>query len=253
MAARVELESLGISLRRLEQHQDATVLETSLRQLVLACNSLFELEGSGVMLADEKGELRYALAADPTSQLLEDAQLATGQGPCVDTYLSDELVATPDVLSDARWPDLRDRLCGQPVRAVLGVPIRLSAVAVGSLDVFRGFHHHWDDSERHALCRFADVAGAMIAAAVSAERFGDLADQLTFAIQHRAPIERGVGYLMAREGLDHTDAFNLLRSTARNSRRTMGDVATTLLRSGWLPGEQLRVGRPSRSGRAGRG
>jgi GAF domain-containing protein len=241
MAARIELESLGVSLRRLEQRQDATMLNASLRQLVSACNSLFELQGSGVMLADEDRDLRYAVAADATSQLLEDAQLATGQGPCVDAYLRDDLVASPDVQCDPRWPELRHRLCGRPVRAVLGVPIRLSGVAVGSLDVFKGHRHDWDDSERHALSRFADVAGVMITAAVSAERFGDLADQLTFAIQHRAPIERGVGYLMARDGMGQVEAFNLLRAAARNSRRTMGDVATTLLCSGMLPEEHRRA------------
>jgi GAF domain-containing protein len=237
MTARVDPEALGASLRRLEQQDETSVLEGSLRELVDACNGLFGLRGSGVMLADEHGELRYAVATDRTSQLLEDAQLGTGEGPCVDTFVRDELVASPDVLSDARWPTLGARLSGQPVRAVLGVPIRLATVTVGSLDVFRDQPHEWDGSERNALSRYAQIAGTMLGAAVSAERSGVLADQLTYAIRHRAPIERGVGYLMARNAIGQIDAFNLLRNSARSSRRTMGDVATALLRSGRLPGE----------------
>jgi AmiR/NasT family two-component response regulator len=51
------------------------------------------------------------------------------------------------------------------------------------------------------------------------------------------PIERGVGYLMARDGIDHAEAFNRLRRTARSSRRKIGDVAEQLLQTGLLPGE----------------
>ena len=77
----------------------------------------------------------------------------------------------------------------------------------------------------------------MLTAAVSAEQSGVLADQLTVAIRHRAPIERGVGYLMARDRIRQVEAFNRLRTAARRSRRTMGEVAAALLRSGHLPGE----------------
>jgi GAF domain-containing protein len=238
MSARVDPEALGASLRRLARHhQGATVLETSLRELVDACNGMFRLRGSGVMLADEHGELRYAVGSDRTSQLLEDAQLATGEGPCVDTFVRDEMVSCSDVGNDPRWPALGGRLAGQPLRAVLGVPIRLASITVGSLDVYREQRHEWDASERNALARYGAVAGQLLTAAVSAERSGVLADQLSYAVQHRAPIERGVGYLMARDGIGQVESFNRLRTAARSSRRAMGDVADALLRTGRLPAE----------------
>ena len=124
------------------------------------------------------------------------------------------------------------------MRAVIGVPIRLSGVTVGSLDVFHDRQHRWDESERHALTRYADVGGAMLAAAISAEQSGELAAQLTYALEHRAPIERGVGYLMARDGIDQVDAFDRLRTAARSNRRKIGEVAEDLLRTGRLPGER---------------
>jgi AmiR/NasT family two-component response regulator len=42
---------------------------------------------------------------------------------------------------------------------------------------------------------------------------------------------------MARDGLEHPEAFNRLRRAARNSRRRIGDVAEELLKSGNLPDE----------------
>lgn len=111
-------------------------------------------------------------------------------------------------------------------------------MTVGSLDVFRDGWHDWDESERHALVRYAEIGGTLLTAAVTAEQSGELAAQLTYAIEHRAPIERGVGYLMARDRIGQTEAFNRLRTAARNSRRKIGDVADELLRTGRTPSER---------------
>jgi AmiR/NasT family two-component response regulator len=78
----------------------------------------------------------------------------------------------------------------------------------------------------------------LLTAAVAAEQSSELAAQLTYAIQHRAPIERGVGYLMARDRIGQIDAFNRLRSAARDNRRKIGEVARELLSTGRLPGER---------------
>jgi len=80
----------------------------------------------------------------------------------------------------------------------------------------------------------------MLAAAVSAEQADELAAQLTYALDYRAPIERGVGYLMARDRVDRTDAFHRLRAAARSNRRKrrkIDQVARELLLSGRLPDE----------------
>jgi transcriptional regulator with GAF, ATPase, and Fis domain len=236
----VDPEALGASLRRLKRRREPAVLEQSLRQLVSACVGLFGYSGCGVMLADEHGELHCAVAHDKTSRLLGEAQMTTGQGPCVDTFVRQMLIASDDLRDDPRWPEVTARLRDQEVRAVIGVPLRLSGVAVGSLDVFHDRRHRWDRSERHALSRYAEIGGAMLAAAVSAEQSGELAAQLTHALQHRAPIERGVGYLMARDGIGQGEAFDRLRAAARRNRRKIGEVAADLLHTGRLPGERRR-------------
>ena len=238
VSAKIDSAALAASLRRLQEDRAPAVLEQSLQQLVTACVELFGVDGSGVMLADEGGDLRYAVATDPTSKELEDAQLATGEGPCVDTYVNDELALSPDIYSDDRWQRLTERLAHRRVRGVLGVPVKLSGVTVGSLDVFRDGRDDWDESEQQALSRYAEIGGALLTAAVAAEQSSELAAQLTYAIQHRAPIERGVGYLMARDRIGQTEAFNRLRSAARDNRRKIGDVARELLSTGRLPGER---------------
>ena len=237
MTTSIDATALAASLRRLEKQQANTVLEESLQRVVDACLQMFDITGSGLMLADEHSELRYAVYTDPTSRLLEDAQLQTGEGPCVDTFVHDALTSTPDLQADARWPRLTAQLAGSGIRAVLGVPVHLNGIPVASLDIYLDREHVWDAAEEHALSRFGDVAEAMLATAVTAEQAGALAAQLNYALDYRVPIERGVGFLMSRENLDHVAAFHRLRTAARSSRRKIGDVAQTLLETGRLPGE----------------
>lgn len=235
--ARVDPSALAASLRRLHQQHEGAVLEQSLRRVLDSCVELFGVSGSGLMLADEHSDLHYAVATDPASQRLETAELEAGEGPCVETFLRDEIVSCDDLMTDPRWPRLSERVADMGVGAVLGVPVRLGDVTVGSLDVYLTEPHAWDASEISALERFGRIADAMIAAAVGAEQAGELAAQLGYALEYRAPIERAIGYLMARDGIGQTAAFNMLRTAARSSRRKIGEVAAELLERGTLPTE----------------
>jgi hypothetical protein len=235
--ARIDAGALAASVRRLEAQAGGAVLADALQRVVDACVQVFPVDGSGIMLADEQGALRYAAASDGPGRLLEESQIAVAEGPCVDTYVEDARVSTADLVRDDRWPALGPLMEGRGVGAVLGVPVHLSGLCVGSLDVYRTATRDWDPSEAEALHRYGHVVEAMMSAAVGAEQAGELAAQLTYALDHRLPVERGIGYLMARDGLTQPQAFHKLRGAARASRRKIGDVAGHLLETGSLPGE----------------
>ena len=233
-AAAVDAKALALSLKRLRQPSDGA-LKSSLQRIAESCVELFGLSGSGLMLADEHGALRYVASTDPDSRLLEESQIATGQGPCVASFVRDEPVASPDVRTDDRWPVLAGRLLDGGVGAVLGVPVHLVGVAVGCLDVYCDVAHGWTAEQRDALSRYAEVADAVIGTAVRADRAGELADRLSYALDHRVPVERATGFLMARDHLDRPAAFDRLRRSARAGGRRPGDLAADLLRTGRLP------------------
>jgi GAF domain-containing protein len=187
------------------------------------------------MIADEQNVPHYVAASDDTGRILEKAETDTGQGPCTEAFVTGQLVASVDLSVDRRWPELAQALAAYPVRAVLGVPVRLGTAPVGTLDVYRDRPHEWDETERAALERYGDVVQATLAAAMAAHTAGELADQLQYALDYRVSIERGIGYLMARDGLDALTAFNRLRQVARSTRTKIGVVAEELLRTGRLP------------------
>lgn len=236
-SARVDTAALASSLRRLAEQREDNDLYASLRRVIDFSGQLFNVSGGGLMLADEGGDLHYVVASTGPSHVLEQAQIEVGQGPCIDTYVRGELTVSPDLANDERYPTVAPLVVPHGIGAVLGVPICLSELPIGSLDLYVDRPYDFDQSEMDALTRYGEVVEAMIHAAVTASHAGQLADQLTYALEHRVPIERGIGYLMARDRLAHPEAFQKLRAAARSVRRKIGDVAAELLDTGHLPDE----------------
>ena len=190
-----------------------------------------------MLIADEQDMLRYVAATDLPGRILEETEAAAGEGPCTEAYVTSEVITTRDITAEAeRWPLLAKTLADQPVRAVLGTPVRLGGVPVGTLDVYMERPHDWDDSEVAALARYAEIIAATLSAAVQAHTAGEMARQLQYALDYRVVIERAVGFLMARESVDAVAAFNALRTAARSRRTKIGVIAEHVLERGSLPG-----------------
>src|SRR5690349_20216821 len=202
---------------------------------VPACLALFGVHGSALMVADEQTSLRYLISSDGRGRVLETVQTETGQGPCVDSFVTGAPVQTDDLAVETRWPASRGTLVEHGVRAVLGVPVKAGAVTVGSLDVYRTAPHAWDDSEREALERYAGVVQTVLAVALAAHGATALARQLQYALDNRVVIDRAIGFVMARVDVDEVGAFDVVRRAARGSRRKVADVARDILQGRALP------------------
>ena len=241
----IDPDALAASIRRLATlGKPGTSVVEALQHVTEACVDLFGVTGSGIMLADEQNVPRYVTASDGPGRMLEVVEGDTGQGPCTEAFVNNTVVASSDVTAEPRWPDLAPALRPHPVRAVLGLPVRLGGVTVGTLDVIYDHPHVWQDDECQALARYRDVVESTLAAAVAAQNAGELADQLQYALDYRVIIERGVGYLMARDQVDSMAAFNKLRRAARDTQSKIGDVAQRLISTGRLPTELSRSASP---------
>ncbi len=232
--ANIDPDNLSASLRRLGP-AGADDVNAAIGRAVSACVELFGVNGSGLMIADEQNTLRYVVSSDGPGRVLEEVQTETGQGPCVDTFVHGSPVHADDLAADERWPQSRQTIVDQGVRAVLGVPVHMGGVTVGSLDVYRDHPHAWDESERDALVRYSGVVEATLGAALAAHDAGELARQLQYALDNRVLIERAVGFVMARSGVDAVGAFNVLRVAARSRRAKVADIAREVLETGSVP------------------
>ena len=222
------LERAIEQLRR-TQAESGMPLSALMEHLTDSVTSLFGLTGAGLMLIDDDQLLRTVLATDELGTQLENAQEETREGPCVDTIVYGTLVSTSDVVSDGRWPRLAEALAGTGVGPVLGVPIHLAGATVGALNVYVDHDHQWDDSDIHALTTFGGLLEALLTTALFVEQRDEVVRQLQEALDSRIMIERCVGLLMGRDGIDAVAAFSALRDMARPRQRRVYDIALEIL------------------------
>jgi GAF domain-containing protein len=223
------------AIDRLRDRESDSGLPSALEPVVASATSLFNVTGSGIMFADEEHELHYVAATDAHGRHLEKLQSHAGRGPCVDALMLDTVIRTRDVTTDDRWRVLHEDLAKTPVRAVVGLPVHLAGAAVGSLDAYHDQPHDWTEDEVRGMAAYAGLVENLLVTSLRAERQERLATQLQHALEHRVTIERAVGMVMARRNLEAVDAFNVIRTAARSSRRRVADVAAELLDGGDLP------------------
>ena len=228
--AHVDAEALAASLADLDlPDRDGTDVQGSIARVVHAAAGVFAGSGVGLMLIAEDGHsLRYVASSDDVARRLELAHEQAGEGPCVDAFVLDTCVKTDDLTAEPRWPDLRAALVDQPVRAVLGLPTRLGA-PVGTLNLYCARPRVWDESEIAGLEAYNSLLEARLAESLLNQQHDRVVGQLQFALDSRVTIERAIGLLMGRDGIDGATAFNQLRKLARSSRRRVNAVAEEVL------------------------
>jgi GAF domain-containing protein len=229
--AHVDGDALARSLAELASpNGDDLDVKAAIERVVMGAAGVFPGTGVGLMLiADDGLTLRYVASSDEVARRLELAHERAGEGPCIDAFVCDAIVRTDDLADEPRWPGLRARLRDEPIRAVLGLPTRIGAAPVGTLNLYSRGPRAWDASEISALEAYNGLLEARLGSALLARAHGEVVDQLQFALDSRVAIERAIGLLMGRDGLDHAAAFQLLRAQARDSRRRVLAVAEDVL------------------------
>ena len=72
-------------------------------------------------------------STNDVSQLIEDLQYTLGEGPCLDAYQQNRVVAEPDLADPVtrRWLAFTPPALKAGVRAVFGFPLRVGTVRRG--------------------------------------------------------------------------------------------------------------------------
>jgi GAF domain-containing protein len=225
----VDLTALDRSLARLRAAPTGGRLDDDLRRVMIASLELFGASGAGIMMVDEDSALSAVAATDEPARLLEVRQQEVGTGPCVDALMLNRVISTDDLAADPRWPALLPDVSDAGVRAILGVPIGVGGLPVGSLNVYRDRPDSWDQSSNSALIAYAGVIAGVLESALVVREREQLTDQLQRALDNRVLIERAVGVMMAERRVGAVAAFGELRSVARGSGRRVADVAAEVL------------------------
>ncbi|MFL6297667.1 MAG: GAF domain-containing protein [Actinomycetes bacterium] len=183
----IDRKSVTQELRLLLQGRDSPAgegLAPALQRVAEAATTILRAQGASVLLADEHETLRCAAASNQPGLGLATAQEHLHAGPALDSFASELPVASRDVTTDGRWPDLRHLIDRAAVRAVLSAPLTFpGGHPIGALNLHSSEARDWNVAEIAATAAYAGVVASLISMALEARLRGVLLDKLLDALR----------------------------------------------------------------------
>ena len=184
---------------------------------------------AGLMLSDLDGGLHYMGASNESARLLELFQIQHEEGPCLDCYRSGAPVTETDLTGSSRWPEFARRAQEAGVVSVHAFPMRLRDQVIGALNVFGEESRPLDADESRVVQALADLATIAILQERNIRQAEVVTEQLQFALNSRIVIEQAKGALARSQGVSVEEAFELMRSHARERRIRLTDLALAIV------------------------
>jgi len=192
--------------------------------------------GAGVMLMSGEIPGGSLCTSDEVSHLIEELQYTLGEGPCVDAYRQDTVVAEPDLADPVvrRWPVFSPAAVRAGARAVFGFPLRVGTVRLGALNLYRDGPGPLSGDQHADALVVADVAARWVLEA-QAGAPDTVAEELEMGADFHFVVHNAAGMVSVQEQISVTEALIRLRAFAFSHDRLLADVAGDVVaRRLWL-------------------
>ena len=195
------------------------------------CPGIVGVDGAGVMLMSGEIPRGSLCSSNDVSHLIEELQYTLGEGPCVDAYQQDKVVAEPDLADPVtrRWPAFTPPALQAGVRAVFGFPLRAGTVRLGALNLYRDCPGPLSGDQHADALVVADVAARWVLEAQAGASLDTVAEELEAGADFHFAVHNAAGMVSVQEGISVTEALIRLRAFAFSSDRLLADVAQDVI------------------------
>jgi GAF domain-containing protein len=194
------------------------------------CVKLHLADETGILLADDYGNLRVMAASSEATRLLELFQLQNDEGPCLEAYATGETVSHQNLgAATDRWPRFAPEALRTGFVSVNALPLRLRSVVIGALNLFSTDIGGMPEADLTLARALADVAAIAILQDQALRESEIRAGQLQHALDSRVTIEQAKGMVAERTGMDMVQSFDMIRKYARSGRRHLTQVAAEIV------------------------
>jgi GAF domain-containing protein len=190
----------------------------------------------GITLRPEREPVTVA-ASGPLASLVDEAQYSEGEGPCLQSMATGEVVDVPDMDVERRWGDYPSLARRHGVRSSYSVPLIVDGQRQGALNLYATESDGFGLLERERAEAFARQAAAALTIVTRRAKQTELTDQLRAALASRSVIDQAMGVLMARNRCGPEEAFGRLRSASQRQNRKLRDIATEVVEA--VAGQRL--------------
>jgi hypothetical protein len=204
-------------------------VHTRLEDLLRGCIAAVGVNGGGMSLVSATGMRQPLYGSDETAQVMERLQFTVGEGPCVDASASGSPVLLPDLdepgsgLQD-RWPAFLAEAAKLDVKAVFALPVRIGAVSLGAIDLYRRAAGPLRKEELARTLRTVDKI-----AAVLLDVEGTVDSGLDVDLVSSMAVHRAAGMVMEQLGMNIEDALVRLRACAYSESVPVHELANAVI------------------------
>lgn len=188
---------------------------------------VISVSGAGIMLMSDDAQSGSACTTNSVSALIEELQFTLGEGPCVDAFHHDRPVLEPDLADPRhpRWLAFSPPAVVAGARAVFGFPLRVGALRLGALNLYRDHPGPMSDDQHADALVMADVAARALITMQAGAPPGALAAELEAGADFRFVVHQASGMVAAQLGVSVGEALVRLRAHAFANDRLLAEVA----------------------------
>jgi hypothetical protein len=199
----------------------------SAARLCRGCVKIVGVDGAGVMLMSGDIPRGSLCTTNAVSHLIEELQYTLGEGPCVDAYQQNRVVAEPRLADPRtrRWFAFTPPALEAGVRAVFGFPLRVGTVRLGALNLYRDWPGPLTGDQHADALVLADLAARWVLEAQAGAPPGAVAQELEIGADFHFAVHNAAGMISVQQGISVTEALIRLRAYAFIKDRLLADVA----------------------------
>ena len=219
-------ERIAAAARELQGETGAQ--HTMDKAVTLAVRLVDHCEDSGISLVHPNSRIDTPAATSDVVVRIDELQYQHDEGPCLTAIRESEVVYSPDLSSESRWPAwAREVVAETGVRSMLCFRL-FNDHTLGALNLYSTGLNAFDEDDRaEGLALAAHAAVAMTAA--------QEADHLRTAMDTRTVIGQAAGILMERFDLTEDHAFAVLVRVSSTTNTKLRQVAADLVRTRKMP------------------
>ncbi len=199
--------------------------------LCLVAAEITELSGAGIALTSNSDDITSMSTSNVAATELMDIEITLREGPCTDACRSQDAVESIDLLkeSQSRWIFYTPQAIAVGARAVFGFPVRIGAVRLGALSLYRDKRGSLTYEQASDGYLMASVIGRAILALQAGASGSALAMELEREATFDFAIHQAAGIIAIQGFTDVGDALVLLRTHAFATNTPISTLATRVI------------------------
>ena len=202
----------------------------------IAVRAIPACDAAGVTLY-ERDQMVTAAASGPLVPRVDEHQYSTDEGPCLESLRTGEVMRSPSLAAESRWPKFRVPTLDEGVVSCLSLPLVVGNHGTAGVLNLYSQNRPFEAADEDIGRRFVAPASVAVANARAYAKAQAVIEQLQEALQSRDVIGQAKGIIQAREGVGPDQAFERLRDMSQHRNVKLRELAKALVES---PVETLR-------------